>query len=188
MNAIASHEERLFKMTLKAAVIYDDFDFAARAAVLLERVAIRADEAMKWDVKPWRLDVLQEPSLADAALGETADADLIVIALRKTPLLPDELRGWLESWAMKRQTRDTAMMAFCPEENAASTPLWRELKEFAERHGLPFLGNRILRDDGASMAFVHGLWQQKQPPQPVVPTFESFAESPHPSGHWGINE
>ena len=41
MNAIASHEERLFKMTLKAAVIYDDFDFAARAAALLERVAIR---------------------------------------------------------------------------------------------------------------------------------------------------
>jgi len=62
MNAIATHEKRLSKMTLKAAVIYDDFDFAARAAALLERVAIRADEAMKWDIKPWRLDVLQEPS------------------------------------------------------------------------------------------------------------------------------
>ena len=87
MNAIATHEKRLFEMTLKAAVIYDDFDFAARAAALLERVAIRADEAMKWDVKPWRLDVLKEPSLADTALDETADADLIVVALRKTPSL-----------------------------------------------------------------------------------------------------
>ena len=188
MNAIAPHEKRLFGMTLKAAVIYDDFDFAARAAALLERVEIRADEAMKWDVKPWRLDMLEQSSLANAALGETADADLIVIALRKTPSLPDELRGWLESWAMKRQTVDAAMMVLCPEENAASTPLWRELKEFAERHGLPFLGSRILRDDEDSMAFVHGLWQQNQPPQPVVPTLESFAESPHPSGHWGINE
>jgi hypothetical protein len=188
MNAIATKEERLFEMTLKAAVIYDDFDFATRAAALLERVAIRADEAMKWDVKPWRLDVLKTSSLANAALGETADADLIVVALRKTPSLADELIGWLESWAMKRQTVDAAVMVLCPEENAASTPLWRELKEFAERHGLPFLGSRILRDDGDSMDFVHGLWQQKQPLQPIVPTLELFAESSRPPRHWGINE
>ena len=132
MNAIATHEKCLIKRTLKAAVIYDDFDFAARAAALLERVAIRADEAIKWDFRPWRLDVLKEPSLADAAFDETVDADLIVVALRKTPSLPDELMSWLESWAMKRQTVDAAMMVFCPEENAASTPLGHELKEFAE--------------------------------------------------------
>ncbi len=175
-------------MTLKAAVIYDDFDFAARAAALLERVAIRADEAMKWDIKPWRLDVLQEPSLAGAALDETADADLIVVALRKTPALPDELMCWLENWAMKRQTGDTAMMVFCPEENTASPPLGHELKEFAEWHSLPFLGRHNLRDDGESRDFINQLWRRKQPPQPVVPMLESFAESPHPSGHWGINE
>jgi hypothetical protein len=188
MNAIATFEDRLNKMTLKAAVIYDDFDFAARAAALLERVAIRADEAMKWDIKPWRLDVLQEPALADAALDETADADAILVALRKAPSLRDELMGWLESWAIKRQTEDTAIMMFCPEGNTASTPLWRELKEFAKGHGLPFLGSSNLRDAGNSMEFVHQLWQQKQPPHPVVPTLESFAESAHPSGHWGINE
>ena len=188
MRAIATEEKSLFEMILKAAVIYDDFDFAARAAALLERVAIRADEAMKWDVKPWRLDGLKPSSLTSAALGETADADLIVVALCQTHSPPDELRGWLESWAMKRQTVDAAVMVLCPEENAASTPLWRELKEFAERHGLPFLGSRILRDDGDSMDFVHGLWQQKQPPQPVVPTLELFAESSRPPRHWGINE
>ena len=188
MSAIATGKKSFFEMTLKAAVIYDDFDFAARAAALMERVAIRTDEAMKWDVKPWRLDVLQEPALADDALGETADADLIVVALRKTPSLPDELMGWLESWAMKRQTENTAMMVFCPEENAASTPLWHELKEFAEWHSLPFLGSRNLRDDANSMDFVHRLWQRKKPPQSVVPTVESFAESPQPSDHWGINE
>ena len=188
MNAIATQGKRLFKMTLKAAVIYDDFDFAARAAALLERVAICADEAMKWNVKPWRLDMLKTSFLANAALGETADADLIVVALHQAHSPPDELRGWLESWAMKRQTVDAAVMVLCPEENASSTPLWRELKAFAERHGLPFLGSHILRDDGDSMDFVHRLWQQKQPPQPVVPTLEMFAESSRPPRHWGINE
>jgi hypothetical protein len=188
MNTIATHESRLIKRTLKAAVIYDDFDFAARAAALLERVAICADEAMKWDVKPWRLAVLQEPTLTDAALDETADADLIVVALRKTLALPDELMCWLDHWAMKRQIGDTAMMVFCPDESAASMPLWHELKKFAEWHGLFFLGSRNLRDDRNSMGFVHRLWRQKQPPQPVVPTLQSFSESLHPSGHWGINE
>jgi hypothetical protein len=188
MNAIALQVERLIKMTLKAAVIYDDFNFAARAAALLERVAIRADEAMKWDIKPWRLAVLQEPTLADAALDETADVDLIVVALRKTPALPDELMCWLDHWALKQQTGDTAMMVFCPDESAASTQLWHELKKFAEWHGLFFLGSCNLRDDRNPMEFVHQLWRRKQPPQPVVPALESFSESLHPSGHWGINE
>jgi hypothetical protein len=138
--------------------------------------------------KPWRLDVLKSSSLANAALGETADADLIVVALHKTYSPPDELMGWLESWAIKRQTVDAALMLLCSEENASSTPPWRELKEFAERHGLPFLDSRMLRDDGKSMDFVHRLWQQKQPPQPVVPTFELFAESSRLPCHWGTNE
>ena len=58
-------------------------------------------------------------------------------------------------------------MVFCPEENAASTPLWHSLKEFAEWHSLTFLGSRNLQDDGNSMDFVNRLWQRKQPPQPV---------------------
>lgn len=188
MNAIALPEEHLMNTTLKAAILYDDFDFAARAAALLERVAIRADEAMKWDIKPWRLDVLQEPSLADAALDETADADLIVVALRKIPVTPDELMCWLDHWAMKRQAGEAAMMVFCPDENAASTPRWHELKEFAEWHGLSFLGSRHLREENSSMGFVHQLWQRKQLPQPIVPMIESFAESAQSCSHWGINE
>jgi hypothetical protein len=52
MNAIAAHKESLFDTVLKAVIIYDDFDSAARATALLERVALRADEAMKWDIKP----------------------------------------------------------------------------------------------------------------------------------------
>jgi len=60
MNAIAIQDESFFEMTLKATVIYDDFDFATRAAALLERVAVRVQEAIKWDVKPWRLNMLQQ--------------------------------------------------------------------------------------------------------------------------------
>ena len=84
MNAIAIRDESLFEMTLKATVIYDDFDFAARTAALLEPVAARVREAMKWEVKPWRLDLLKQPTLAETALAEAADADLLVFALSRT--------------------------------------------------------------------------------------------------------
>jgi hypothetical protein len=50
MNAIVAREKRWLELTLKAAVIYDDFDFAARTAALLERAAIRSDEALQWHV------------------------------------------------------------------------------------------------------------------------------------------
>lgn len=156
----------LIELTLKAAVIYDDFDFAARTAALLERAAVRTDEAMKWDTKPWRLDLLKPSSLADAALAETMDADLIVVALCRTHLLPDEFMEWLEHWAARRQIGDAAMMVLCPEETAGPMSAWIRLKEFAEWRGLLFLGSDNLPHDGESMDFVQRLCQQKQPDLP----------------------
>jgi len=185
MNAIVTREEDWLKLTLKAAVIYDDFDFAARTAALLERAAVRSDEAIHWDIKPWRLDLLKPSSLADAALGEITDADLIVVALCKTHLPPDALLEWLERWAGRRQTRDAALMVLCPEETAGPMSSWTRLKEFAEWQGLSFLGNRNLQDEVDSMNFVHRLWQRKQP---VVPELLWPADQPRAPRHWGINE
>jgi len=175
-------------MTLKATVIYDDFDFATRAAALLERVAVRVHEAIKWDVKPWRLDVLKQSSLAGAAGAEAADADLLVFALSQTHSLPPELTVWLEDWETNRQIEDTAIMVLSPGERAAATPLWHELKQFAQRQGLAFLSSHDVRQNGDSMRFVHQLWQRRQP---AAPAFGSLANSPHPPRpplHWGLNE
>lgn len=185
MNAIAIQDEGLFEMTLKATVIYDDFDFATRAAALLERAAIRAREAAKWDVKPWRLDVLKQPSLAEAAEAEAADADLIVFALSKTPSPPAELTMWLERWAAHRQIEDAALMALFPDEFAAATPLWYELEQFAEQYGLAFLSSHNVRANGDSMQFIHQLWQRRLP---TALAFGLSADPPRPPRHWGINE
>jgi len=188
MNAIAIRDESLIEMTLKATVIYDDFDFAMRAAALLERVAVRVREAMKWDVKPWRLDVLKQSSLAGAAVAEATDADLIVFALSKTHSPPAELTVWLEHWEAHRQIEDTAVMVLSSGEPAAVTPLWRELKQFAERHGLAFLSSHDVRDNGDSMRFVHQLWQRRQPAAPPLALLADLPHPPRPPRHWGINE
>ena len=102
MHAVVAREKRWLEPTLKAAILYDDFEFAARTAALLERAVVRSAEAMQWEVKPWRLDLLKPSSLADAALAETADADLMVVALSRTHLPPDTLLEWLERWAQRR--------------------------------------------------------------------------------------
>jgi hypothetical protein len=188
MNAIAIRDESLFEMTLKATVIYDDFDFATRAAALLERVAIRMHEAMKWDVKPWRLDLLKQASLAEAAVAEAADADLLVFALSKTHSPPAELTVWLEHWEAHRQPRDTAVMVLSPGEHDAATPLWHELKQFAGRHGLAFLSSHDVRENGDSMQFVNQLWRRRHPAAPPLELLADFPHPPRPPRHWGINE
>ncbi len=188
MNAIAIRNGRLFEMTLKATVIYDDFDFATRAAALLERVAVRVREAMKWDVKPWRLDVLKRSSLAEAAVAEAADADLIVFALSRADSPPTELTAWLEHWEARRQIADTAFMVLSPGGHGGATPLWHELKQFAGRHGLAFLSSQDVWDNGDSMQFVHQLWRRKQPAAPAPEMIASLPQPPRPPPHWGINE
>jgi len=185
MNTIAMSDESPFEMTLRATVIYDDFDFATRAAALLERVAIRVHEAIKWDVKPWRLDVLKQASLAEFARAEAADADLIVLALSKAPAPPVELTIWLADWEAHRQVEDAAVMMLCPGERTTAPLLWHELKQFADRHGLAFLSSHDVRDNGDSMQFVHRLWQQRHA---AIPILGLPADSPRPLRHWGLNE
>lgn len=184
MNAMIARKS-LIELTLKAAVVYDDFDLAARTAALLERAAVRSDEAMEWDVKPWRLDLLKPSSLADAALDETLDADLIVVALCKTHLLPDELMEWLEHWAAHRQIADAALMVLCPEETAGPMSSWNRLKELAEWRGLLFLGSHNLQSDVESTDLVQRLWQWKQPTGMELTRSADPAPAPR---HWSINE
>ena len=59
-------------------IIYDDLTGATRAAAALKRAAWRANVSADWDIKPWRTEALKFPSVADKALIEAADADLIL--------------------------------------------------------------------------------------------------------------
>ena len=181
-------DEGVVEMTLKATVIYDQFEFATRATALLERVAARVHEAVKWDVTPWRLDLLKSSALAEAALAEAAEADLLVFALSRTPAPPAEFTVWLEDWGIHRRIDDPAVMLLNPGERAAATPLWHELKHFAARHGLAFLSSQDVRESGDSMQFVRQLWQRRQPAAPAVELLADLPPPPRPPRHWGINE
>jgi hypothetical protein len=130
---------------LKAVIIYDDFKLAARANSLLEHIRARSASAedVRWEVGPWRLQVLQHPNFAADALVEAADADLILLALGGGDRVQEDVLAWLEIWALRRNHPDAAVMFFCPDDGVATTRLVSELKWFTVRQGLTFLDSHV---------------------------------------------
>jgi hypothetical protein len=186
MSAIAVHKERLPDTVFKAVIIYDDFDSATYATALLERVALRADEAIKWDIKPWRLDVLKQPTLAALTVAVAANADLIVLALNRIHSTPVELLAWLKNWAEHRRIEDAAMLALSPDGSHTQSKYWNDIRAFAKQRDLTFLGNHNVWNDGNSASLVHRLHQRKQLVALVsLPSMAERLPTPH---HWGINE
>ena len=183
MSAAVVQDNSASDTVLRAVIIYDDFDAATRATALLERVASRADETVKWDIKPWRFEVLKQPSLAALTGAVAANADLVVLALKRTYTISAELLAWLKNWAQQRRIQDAAMLALLSGDNASEEP-WNQLKSFAKGHNLIFLD----KNDVGAEEIPASLGQRWQP-QPAAsdPPGLAAAQLPLPS-HWGINE
>lgn len=185
MSAIAIRNNRLSDQVLKAVIIYDDFDAATRATALLERVAARADEAMKWDIKPWRFDVLKQPTLASLTVAVAVNANLIVLALRRIHSTPAELLNWLKNWAEHRRIEDAAVLVLHSGPTRTWSASWNGLKQFAEGYGLALLDGHNDWNDGNS-APVHR-WQGRKRQVALGPA-RAFVERLPAPHHWGINE
>ncbi len=167
MSTIAKHKENLPGVILKAVIIYDDFDSAAHATALLERVSRRVDEAMKWDIKPWRGDVLKQPTLAALTVAVAANADLIVLALNHTHPPPPELPDWLKNWAAHRRIKDAAVVALHTGTSRSQSKSWNEIKTLVEAHNLTFLGGHHVWHSDSPGPFAHRFQQRKQLTAPV---------------------
>ena len=130
---------------MNAVIIYDDFACAAKAKVMLERAAHRADVASLWTVRPWRLDMLMPSLSADAALTDAAEAHLVVLVLRHSLSLPAWVPDWLDRWAKRREVLDAALAVWDGGNgDTLSAYVAPELSRLAGRHGLTF----IFRDAG----------------------------------------
>lgn len=165
---------------LKAVIIYDDFDSATRATALLERAALHMDAAIKWDIKPWRFEVVTQPALAALTVAVAANADLIVLALGHKDSTRAELLDWLKNWAESRRIADAALLAL-PSDEAPTNGLG----VFAEAHGLIFLDQNAVGPDGNRGPFA-GRWRRQSATRRPA---RISAAGPLPAPpHWGINE
>lgn len=182
MSAAAVHN---FPDTvLKAVIIYDDFDSATHATALLERVTLGADETVKWDIKPWRLDVLKQPTLAALTVAVAAHADLVVLALTQTRSTPAELLEWLKDWAMHRRIEDAALLALHFGDTELPSGSWDALKAFAQEASLFFLDQQNVANEANSALLSHR-WQKQLGARGPERVFAGQLRQPP---HWGINE
>jgi hypothetical protein len=186
MSAMAITKKGPIGMILKAVIIYDDFDSAAHATALLERVAHRTDPSVKLDIKPWRCDVLKQPALAALTVAVAANADLLVLALDRTPSTTTELLNWLKNWAENRRVKDAAVLLLCAAKSHLQSTFCDEIKTFAAEHDLTLLGNHGIRNDRHSPPLVHR-WPLRKPMDAPTsrPVLAERLPVPH---HWGINE
>jgi len=140
---------------MKALIIYDDFTAAAKANAMLLGASAWAEEGLRWDVHPWRLEMLRPSPAGDLARAEAVDAHLIVFAVGHARSLPAELIAWLHQWALGRQVPDAALAVFESQQGgglaAEATP---ELTEFARQHGLSLTVEPVAAavDDSAALA------------------------------------
>jgi hypothetical protein len=186
MNTITAQKTILSDAVLKAVIIYDDFDAAAHATALLERVALRTGESIKWDIKPWRCDVLKQPDLAALTIAVAANADLIVLALHRVHVPPAGLLNWLKDWTEHRRIKDAAVLMLQADTGHQTSKAWSEIKAFVEGHHLTFLSSHKVSTDTSSASVGHRWHPRKQwVPTPSLP---STAERLSVPQHWGIDD
>jgi hypothetical protein len=187
MNTVTRRKEVPAHAILRAVIIYDEFDSAAHATTLLERAALRTGEAIKWDIKPWQCDVLQQPTLAALTIAVAANADLIVLAVQRTHFPPAELLDWLKNWAQHRRIEDAAVLTLHADIGSHRSKAWNEIKAFLEQHHLTFLGSHQLPTHKHSTSFIHRWHQHKQlaAPSPQLLSMDERRPAPRP---WEIKE
>lgn len=173
---------------MNAIILYDEFDCATKANAMLARAARRADETTRWNVKPWRVNLLTLTGMADEALVEATDAHVIVFAVRSQAGLPPWLLDWLEQWAGCRQVQEAALAVFGGgNANTLSAPAIPELSHFAERHGLSFIFDDVVPTEDESAVFTRKLHEREVS---MTPTPGHILDEPNydQCRDWGINE
>jgi hypothetical protein len=173
---------------LKALIIYDDISCAKNAKAMLRRATRRADAALKWDISPWRLDMLRSPLTANHALHDAADAHLIIFAVRRLPRLHGWLMDWLRQWVSCRRTPEAALASIGDGTAAVwAAPATVELSQFARLNGLSFIfNNRGEMSDKSEFLTPDGS-QAMSSTSPSPPSFRHPPTGVHDFG-WGIND
>ena len=181
-------ENSAFDTIINAVIVYDDVEFAAQANAMLERAVRWPGETIRWNVKPWRIDILKLEPSAEAGLAEAVEAHLMLLAVRRLQSLLPWLLNWLERWATRRQFQEAALAVW--DGGTRSTPAAQvppELSAFAGRHNLSLIrdDNTLIQDKPAM--FAAELYQRTVS---LGPPRRSLPDRPGRSDfrHWGINE
>ena len=173
---------------MKAIIIYHDLAFAHKAGALLQRVERQENVHVEWTVKCWPVRALDEPALAELALGESLDAHLIILPSGLGQSLPPRLLNWLKRWAADRQIPDAALgILSSGQVTRLAPPLSSKLPNFLRQQGL-----NLIMDRGAtaesSIKLLADFLPEQEMSIPVMRTDYAPLITAHPYRNMGINE
>jgi hypothetical protein len=119
---------------------------APRACELLERIGRSAGVEGRLIYSWWTFAVLASASLRQLAASEAAAADMIMIAAREGPGLPEAVKDWISLCLASREQhlRPRALVALLEsgkKPNGASCGVLSELKQLAELGAVDFFAN-----------------------------------------------
>lgn len=172
---------------MTALIIYDTVFFAAKAEAMLQQAGRRPGVRVQWDIKPWRIDALEEAAAAEEALVEAADAHLIVLAGQPAQSLPFWLRDWLERWILVRRVPDSALAVIGEGDYAGiKRPVTPALSGLVRQHSLNFIIDEGPIAKDATKLFAH-FSREEEFPLEVQPYWVDPVPRVSYRG-WGINE
>jgi hypothetical protein len=173
---------------VKAIVLYDNFASGAKASTVLRRTARQAGGTKPCSIRPWRVDLLKVPLIAEESLIEAASAHLIVFAGRFVQAPPIWLLAWLKQWAVSRQNHHVAL-AIIGHQDANLPPIQvpPELSQFAKVEGLNFIFDDDFVIKNWSELLASHLKAQKLPYWSTLPQTNDL-KIQGLNCHWGINE
>jgi len=133
---------------MKAVIIHENMEFAAKAYATLRRVGCRDEMNVQWTVNCWPVDTLNNPIIIEKALAEARDAHLIVLPANLAQSIPLWLLRWLERWAMLRHIQEAALgILEHTDTSRTEMPVHPQLLAFVRRHGLTLIGNEFYAND-----------------------------------------
>jgi hypothetical protein len=120
---------------LKALVIYEDLATALRAKHSLGQLCEQLSPEAEVHIRLWRLDLLNQPLLAEQAAIEAATSDLIVLSLHRGQELRGEACGWLARWLEHQTNRPCTLAALldpAPERSGSEDLVLAYLRRIAQ--------------------------------------------------------
>ena len=167
---------------MKALIVYDHIGSAVKASTALREATSCTEAHAAWEIKLWRSDEMRFRRVADDALGDAGDADLVICAVRQARLLPPWVKEWLQRWATQRQVVNAALALVVDKtDHPSGTEEIEELYHFAMRHNLTILSS----PDDERQALAAFLLRPQPEPAWIAPAGSLRAK---PGLNWGSGD
>jgi hypothetical protein len=131
---------------LSVAVAYEDFPAGVRALRTFQGLFDADQRPFQFDMRnAWKFDFLRISELREAAVTETARADLIIVSLHSACELPSTVKWWIET-AIERREGDPGALVLLYDggrwDGAKQPPAEVYLTQCAQKGGLDFFVKR----------------------------------------------